>query len=120
MPTSTLDGSPCSADNSSCGYFCHIWSKKKLLDKVGWLSVSQSIQYHTVLQAHKTIQTRRPTPMFNSIYTDHPKSTSQNIKFGDTFNTKSTFKYFAIDWYNRVPEKISKEAKRGQEEKNFI
>ena len=98
------------AARTVCGFHSRSWSKKKLLDRVGWLSVRQLIQYHTVLQAHKTIQTRRPTPLFNSISTDHPRNTrsaaSGNIRFGETFKSQSTFKYRAMEWYNIIPAKV--------------
>ena len=74
------------AGRTVCGFHSRSWSKKKLIDRVGWLSVRQLIQYHTVLRAHKTIQTRRPTPLFNSISTDHLRNTrsaaSGNIVLG--------------------------------------
>ena len=31
----------------------------KLLDRVGWLSVRQLVQFHAILQAHKTIRTEQ-------------------------------------------------------------
>ena len=89
------------AARTVCGFFSKWWSKKKLLDRVGWLSVRQLIQYHTVLQAHKTIQSRKPSPLYNSISTDHPKNTrsaaSGQIRYGATFKTQSTFKYRDLD-----------------------
>ena len=33
-----------------CGFECWGWSKARLLDKVGWMSVRQLIVYHSVLQ----------------------------------------------------------------------
>jgi hypothetical protein len=75
-----------------CGYFSYGWSKRKLLDRVGWLSVRQLIQFHTILQAHKTIKTGQPRPMFHSISTDHPRNTrsaaSGQIRFGESFRTQ--------------------------------
>ena len=95
------------AARTVCGYFSYGWSKRKLLGRVGWLSVRQLIQFHTILQAHKTIKTGQPRPMFHSISTDHPRNTrsaaSGQIRFGESFRTQSTFKYRALQWYNRVP-----------------
>ena len=42
------------AARTVCGFFSRGWSKKKLLDRVGWLSIRQLIYFHMVLQAHKT------------------------------------------------------------------
>ena len=95
-----------------CGFFSYGWSKRKLLDRVGWLSVRQLIQFHTILQAHKTIKTGQPRPLFHSISTDHPRNTrsaaSGQIRFGESFRTQSTFKYRALQWYNRVPPDVKK------------
>ena len=69
-----------------CGFKCWGWSKKKLLDRVGWLSVRQLIFFHTVLQAHKTISTGVPRSLHSSISTDHPyrtrSATNGHIRFG--------------------------------------
>ena len=43
------------AARAVCGVGCWRWSRRKLLDKVGWLSVSQLVFFHIVLQAHQTI-----------------------------------------------------------------
>ena len=43
------------AARSVCGPVAFRWSRRKLLARVGWLSVRQLIQFHTVLQAHKTL-----------------------------------------------------------------
>ena len=43
------------AARAVCGFYSRFWSKRKLLDRVAWLSVRQLIFFHTVLQAHKTI-----------------------------------------------------------------
>jgi hypothetical protein len=98
------------AARAVCGFQCWGWTRKKLLDKVGWMSVRQLIYFHTVLQAHKTITTGLPRPLCASLPTDHPYSTrsatSGNIRFGETFTTTSTFKYRAMSWYNSVPGNI--------------
>ena len=100
------------AARTVCGYFSYGWSTRKLLDRVGWLSVRQLIQFHTILQAHKTIKTGQPRPLFHSISTDHPRNTRSaatgQIRFGESFKTQSTFKYRALQWYNRVPADVKK------------
>ena len=98
------------AARTVCGFYSHGWSKGKLLDRVGWLSVRQLIQFHTILQAHKTIRTGQPRPLFHSISTDHPRNTrsaaSFQIRFGESFRARSTFKYRALQWYNSVPATV--------------
>ena len=69
------------AARTVCGFYSHGWSKGKLLDRVGWLSVRQLIQFHTILQAHKTIRTGQPRPLFHSISTDHPRNTRSAANF---------------------------------------
>ena len=59
------------AARTVCGHHSKYWSKKKLLDKVGWLSVRQLVQFHTILQAHKTITSRKPAALYASISTEH-------------------------------------------------
>ena len=51
------------AARTVCGIGCWRWSKRKLLDKVGWLSVRQLEFFHTVLHAHKTINSGAPKPL---------------------------------------------------------
>ena len=98
------------AARTVCGFNSWGWSKKKLLDKVGWMSIRQLIYFHTVLQAHKTLTTGLPRPLSASLPTDHPyrtrNATMGNIRFGDTFTTTSTFKYRAMMWYNSVPGSV--------------
>ena len=98
------------AARTVCGFVSFGWSKKKLLSRVGWLSIRQLVQFHTILQAHKTISTGQPRPLFNSISTVHPRNTRNaangQIRYGENFSTKSTFKYRAMQWYNRVPGSV--------------
>ena len=67
------------AARAVCGFTSRWWSKHKLLDRLGWLSIRQLIQYNTILQAHKTITTGKPTPLYNSISTHHPYQTRNTI-----------------------------------------
>ena len=62
------------AARAVCGFYSRFWSKRKLLDRVGWLSVRQLIFFHTVLQAHKIIISGKPASLHESI------STHQNQK----------------------------------------
>ena len=54
------------AARAVCGFGCWGWSKRKLLGKVGWLSVRQLVFYHTVLQAHKTLKSGVPKALYQS------------------------------------------------------
>ena len=105
----------CTAARTVCGYFSRGWSKKKLLDRLGWLSIMQLIYYHTVIQAHKTIQTGKPSAIHQSISTQHPYRTRSDasglIRFGEQFRgdsslVSSSFKHRAVHCYNAVPVNV--------------
>ena len=100
------------AARTVCGFNSFFWSKKKLLDRVHWLSIKQLIFFHTALQAHKTIQSGVPRIIHESISTSHPYQTrgagNGLIRFGETFRGQSSlvdksFKYRAVQIYNKVP-----------------
>ena len=100
------------AARTVCGFLSKWWSKKKLLDRLGWLSIRQLIYYNTVLQAHKTTTSGKPSPLSKSISTQHPYDTRNatfgQIRFGETFRGDSSlyiasFKYRAVHWFNAVP-----------------
>ena len=100
------------AARSLCGFNSFYWSKKKLLDKVHWLSVRQLIFFHTVLQAVKTIKTGTPRMLNESISIEHPCRTRNEsrglIRFGETVRGESglvnlSFKHRAAHMYNMVP-----------------
>ena len=98
-----------------CGFGCRFWSRRKLLTRVGWLSIRQLVHFHTVLQAYKIISTGKPAITQLSISTQHPYLTrnaaNERIRFGETFRSESslletTFKYRAVKWYNQVPVSV--------------
>ena len=107
---SALQVQQLTAARAVCGYGCWGWSKRKLLDRVGWLSVSQLVFYHTVLQAHKTLQTGVPKSLYQSLSSDYPYKTrsaaSGQIRQDQKFSSQSSFKYRAMQCYNRVPSSI--------------
>ena len=45
------------AARTVCGMHSWRWSKGKLLKKVGWMSVRQLVEFHTVLRDHKKLAT---------------------------------------------------------------
>ena len=92
-----------------CGPQAWRWSRKKILQKVGWMSVRQLVEYHTILQAHKTMTTGLPRPLHASLTLTHPyrtrSVTSGDIRVRDDTST-STFRYRAMMSYNKVPGDI--------------
>lgn len=103
---SALQVQQLTAARAVCGFGSRFWSKKKLLDKVRWLSVRQLAFYHTVLQVHKTIITRKPKNLFKSISSNYPYRTRSAatglIRENENFKQQS-FKHRARQSYNRVP-----------------
>ena len=103
------------AARTVCGFSSFFWSKKKLLDRVHWLSIKQLIFFHTALQSHKTIQSGVPRVIHESISTSHPYHTrgadSGLIRFGENFRGQSSlvdksFKRRAVQVYNQVPASV--------------
>ena len=92
-----------------CGFGSWRWSKRQLLSKVGWLSVKQLIFYHTVLQAHKTLVTGLPRPLFHDLSRDYPRIT-RNASAGlirqQSWSSRKTFRYRATKFYNSVPPDV--------------
>ena len=94
-----------------CGFYIFSWSKRKLLDKVGWLSVRQLIFFHTVLQAQKPISSGVPRPLHAAITTTHPyrtrSATRGMIRFEENVGGPSpSFNYRAMQWFNSVPVEV--------------
>lgn len=103
------------AARTVCGFYSRGWSKKKLLDRLNWLSIRQLIYYHTVLQAWKTITSGKPVGIHQSISTQHPyrtrNATTGQIRYGEHFRGESSliqasFKHRAVHWYNAVPASV--------------
>ena len=93
-----------------CGFGSWRLSRRKLLNRVGWLSVKQLIFYHTVLQVHKTLGNGLPLSLYNDLYNDYARST-RNAEVGNLRQVKrcrSTFQYRAVQFYNSVPADIRK------------
>ena len=72
---SALQVQQMTAARAVCGFGCWGWSKKRLLDKVGWLSVRQLIFYRTALQTIKTLRTGKLLDLYQAISSDYPYST---------------------------------------------
>ena len=97
------------AARAVAGFGSKFWSKRKLLDHVKWLSVRQLVFYHTVLQTHKTLSSKKPKALYQSLSSDYPyrtrSSVAGHIRENIDFNKKG-FKYRARQNYNMVPEDI--------------
>ena len=91
------------------GYHSWRWSKARLLKRVGWMSVRQLIYFHTVLQAHKTLTTGVPRPLYSVLSAGHPyetrSATSGNIRL-EEHGSRNTFKHRAMTYYNSVPARV--------------
>ena len=98
------------AARAVCGFKCWRWSKRKLLGKLGWLSVRQLVVYHTVLQAHKTLKTGMPKPLYQTLSGGYPRRTRSaaigQIRQDNRFTNQSTFKYRAMKNFNSVPVNV--------------
>ena len=106
---SALQVQQMTAARTVCGFRAWGWSKKRLLDKVGWLSIRQLVFYHTTLQTIKTLNTGKPIDLYQAITSDYPyrtrNATSGQIRQDETFR-KSSFKYRARQDYNQVPVQV--------------
>ena len=97
------------AARTVCGVRSNRWSTERLLRGVGWMSVRQLIEFHTVLQTHKTLISGLPRPLYASLQSDYPyrtrNATIGNIRFGRNI-LPNTFRYRAMISYNAVPGEI--------------
>ena len=94
-----------------CGFNSQFWSRKKLLSRVGWLSIRQLIYFHSVLQAHKTIMSRRPASLYKAFSGEYPYRTRNaamgNIRFAENFQgSTNSFKKRTVIDYNQVPAEV--------------
>ena len=89
---------------------CWRWSKAKLLNSIGWLSVRQLVFFHTFLQTHKTLQTGVPKPLYHALLSQYPYRTrnASNGLIRQRFTVTTSFKYRAVQCYNQVPADIRK------------
>ena len=98
------------AARAVCGFNAWGWSKRKLLDKVNWLSVRQLIYYHTVLQTHKTLSSGLPRSLcaaFPRVYPYNTRnSTTGKIRCDESFRSTATFKFRSMSCYNSLPANV--------------
>ena len=97
------------AARTVCGFLSRFWSKRKLLNRVGWLSIRQLAYYHTVLQAHKTILSGKPASLHQALSTQFPyrtrNATSGRIRYPENLS-KASFKNRAVHYYNEVSPEV--------------
>ena len=98
------------AARSVCGFQSARWSKGRLLKRCGWMSVRQLVEFHTALQAHKTLTTGLPRPLYSSLSSEYPYRTRSAanglIRHGQDLNSTCSFKYRAMVSYNAVPREV--------------
>ena len=106
----TLHVQQLSAARTVCGFGSACWSRKKLLEKVNWLSVRQVVFYHIVLQVHKTLSTSVPKPLYQNLSLTYPRvtrgATGWQLRQDGNSISAETFKYKAIESYNLVPVEV--------------
>ena len=100
----------CTSSTAVVGLRCWRWSKAKLLNSIGWLSVKQLVFFHTFLQTHKTIQTGVPKPLYHALLSQYPYRirNASNGLIRQRFTVTTSFKYRAAQCYNQVPADIRK------------
>ena len=96
------------AARAVCGSGCWRWSRTKLLNKTGWMSVRQLVFFHAVLQIHKTMKTGVPRSLYESLQGQYPYQirNASNGLIRQNSSTRGTFKHRAIQCYNQVPADI--------------
>ena len=96
------------AARAVCGSGCWRWSRTKLLNKTGWMSVRQLAFFHAVLQIHKTRKTGVPRSLYESLQGQYPYQirNASNGLIRQNSSTRGTFKHRAIQCYNQVPADI--------------
>ena len=89
-------------------------STKKLMEACSWMSVRQLISYHSLVQLHKTMDSRKPTYLYQKITAggSFPYSTRQaasgQLRQADGIRSeldisKQGWGCRAVEEYNRLP-----------------
>ena len=99
------------AARTVCGFESFNWSNRRVLERIGWLSLRQLSFYHTVLQVHRILVTKAPSPLYNSLISAYPYNTRSaaagNIRFGDNYRSEQlSFRSRARLQYNQVPIEV--------------
>ena len=99
------------AARTVCGRQSVRWSRRRILNRVGWLSVRQLVEYHTILQAHKILTTKQPAVLYDSLISGQTHQYNTRSVAGGhirlPLNTSlRSFRYRAMISYNKVPADI--------------
>ena len=97
---------------------------QQLLRECGWRSVRQEMQYHTMLQVHKTLTQKNPVYLHGKLTADgsyayRTRQTSTiSIRQSQSFKTKLTlckdsFRWRGTAWYENLPWDIRGQQKLG-------
>ena len=92
-----------------CGPQSVRWSRHKILNKVRWLSIKQLVEFHTILQAYKSMKSGKPKSLYSQLTVNFPYNirgaSKGNIRLRSNVSTL-TFQYRAMLGYNRVPLEV--------------
>ena len=89
----------------------------ELLKQCAWLSVRQSIFYHSVILIYKTLSTTNPKYIYKKLASDFPYNTrlaqSESVRMGSEFHcklgiTERSFMTRATCAYNQLPADLRK------------
>jgi len=99
------------AARTVCGRQSVRWSRRRILNRVGWLSVRQLVEYHTILQAHKILTTKQPAVLYGSLISGKTHQYNTRSVAGGHIRlplnaSLRRFRYRAIISYNKVPADI--------------
>ena len=105
---SALQVQQLTAARAVCGFGSWGWSKKRLLDRTGWLSIRQLIFFHTVLQTYKINRTKVPKLIYKSLNTGYNYNTRRaaNGMIRQEEMPQSSFRYRAMKSFNQVPVSV--------------
>ena len=102
----------------------------QLLRECGWRSVRQEMYYHTTLQVHKTLMTKKPAYLYSKLTKDGDwpwdtrQARSSTIRQGPSYQTKlglaqNSFRWSGTTWYEALPMSIRSEANLGKFKKKL-
>ena len=102
-----------------CGYQSFYWSREKLLNKCGWLSIKQQMVVSTVTLAHNIITTGVPRNIYANLISEFPYQTRQKtnkdirLDGNRSHQSEKTFKNRARVHYNQIPAEIRQMEMKG-------
>ena len=102
---SALQVQQLTAARAVCGFACWGWSKKRLLDRTGWLSIRQLIFFHTALQTIKIKNAKVPKVIYKNLSSEFAYNTrnAANGMIRNVVMNQSSYRYRAMNCFNQVP-----------------